>query len=103
MKIVEKAPIEMPTMIAKAKSFSVSPPNRYSAVIGSSVMKVVASERGIVSQSDTFAIVRDRRAPHQRDVLAHAVEDDDRVVDRVAEDRQDRRHRRGVTSRPSNE
>src|SRR5579859_3508601 len=28
---------------------------------------------------------RERRAPHQRDVLADAVEDDDRVVDRVAE------------------
>ena len=27
-------------------------------MIGSSVMNVVASERGIVSQSDTFAIVR---------------------------------------------
>src|SRR5262249_17257010 len=35
---------------------------------------------------------RERRAPHQRDVLAYAVEDDDRVVDRVAEHGEDGRH-----------
>ena len=57
-------------------------------------MNVVASERRIVSQSDTLTIVGERRPPHQRDVLADAVEDDDRVVDRVAEDGQDRRDRR---------
>ena len=45
MKIDEYAPAPIPTIRAKAKSFSVSPPKRYSVVIGSSVMKVVASER----------------------------------------------------------
>ena len=47
----------MPTISAKAKSFSVAPPKTSSEKIGSSVMKVVASERRIVSQSETFAIV----------------------------------------------
>ena len=46
----------MPTRRANAKSFSVSPPKKYSAEIGSRVMNVVASERRIVSHSDTFAI-----------------------------------------------
>ena len=58
MKIDEYAPAPMPTSSANAKSFSVSPPKKYSAEIGSSVMNVVASERGIVSHSDTFASVR---------------------------------------------
>ena len=43
---------------ANAKSLSVAPPKTSSDRIGSSVMKVVASDRGIVSQSDTFAIWR---------------------------------------------
>ena len=47
----------MPTISANAKSFSVAPPKRSSAPIGSKVMKEVSSERLIVSQSDTFAIV----------------------------------------------
>ena len=42
---------------ANAKSFSVAPPKMSRATIGSSVMNVVASERRIVSQSETFAIV----------------------------------------------
>ena len=48
----------MPTSRAKAKSFSVSPPKKYSDAIGSNVMNVVASDRGIVSQSETFPITR---------------------------------------------
>ena len=56
-KNVETAPSPMPTNSAKAKSFSVSPPKSSRLAIGSSVMNVVASERRIVSQSDTFAIV----------------------------------------------
>ena len=48
----------MPTSSANAKSFSVSPPNSQSETIGTSVMKVVASERGIVSQSETFPMTR---------------------------------------------
>ena len=62
-------------------------------------MNVVASERRSVSQTETFAIVRERRPRHQRDVLAHAVEDDDRVVDRVAEDGQHRGDGRGRSPR----
>jgi hypothetical protein len=46
----------MPTRSANAKSFSVSPPKKRSDAIGSSVMKDVASERRMVSQSDWFAI-----------------------------------------------
>ncbi len=57
MKIDEYAPEPMPTSSANAKSFSVSPPKKRSAPTGSSVMNVVASERRIVSQSETFAIV----------------------------------------------
>ena len=90
MKIDEYAPDVTPTSSANAKSFSVAPPKRNSAATGSSVMNVVASERRIVSHSETFAIARERRAPHDRHVLADAVEDDDRVVDRVAEHRQHR-------------
>ena len=43
---------------AKAKSFSVAPPKTSSDTIGSSVMNVVASDRGIVSHSETFVICR---------------------------------------------
>ena len=57
MKIDEYAPERMPTISAKAKSCNVAPPKKSSAPIGSSVMNVVASERRIGSQSETFAIV----------------------------------------------
>ena len=79
-------PAPMPTRSANAKSFSVSPPKKYSEATGSSVMNVVASERGMHLPQRDVADHAERRAPHQRHVLAHAVEDDDRVVDRVAED-----------------
>src|SRR5919206_40780 len=66
----------MPTSSANAKSFSVAPPKRRRLVTGSSVMNVVASERLIVSHSETFAIVanearepRDLTAEARRDVL----------------------------------
>ena len=57
MKIDEYAPDTMPTISANAKSFSVAPPNRNSETTGSNVMKDVASDRLIVSHSDTFVIV----------------------------------------------
>ena len=57
MKIDEYAPEVTPTSSANAKSCSVEPPKKNSAPTGSSVMNVVASERRIVSHSDTFAIV----------------------------------------------
>ena len=92
MKIVEYAPDVMPTRSAKAKSLSVSPPKRSSDAIGSSVMKDVASDRLIVSHSDWFAIAA-KLERRMSGMFAHAVEDDDRVVDGVTEDGQDRRHR----------
>ena len=85
-KIEEYAPEVTPTMSANAKSLSVAPPRISRETIGSSVMIVVASERRIVSHSEMFAIVANGGA-HERDVLADAVENDDRVVDRVAEHR----------------
>ena len=57
MKIDEYAPEVTPTMSANAKSFNVEPPRISSAMIGSSVMNVVASDRRIVSHSETFVIV----------------------------------------------
>ena len=57
MKIDEYAPDVTPTSSAKAKSFSVAPPNRNSAPTGSNVMNVVANDRRIVSHSETFTIV----------------------------------------------
>ena len=50
-------------------------------------MNVVASERGMTSHSDTLPITRIDARRISGHVLAHAVEDDDRVVHRVAEDR----------------
>ena len=57
MKIVDTAPIAMPTMIANAKSWSVAPPKRYSAAIGSSVITDVKIDRRSTSHTETFAIV----------------------------------------------
>ena len=48
----------MPINNAKAKSLSVSPPKIISERIGSNVMNVVASDRGIVSQSEMLTICR---------------------------------------------
>ena len=56
-KNVEIAPRPMPMKSANAKSFSVAPPNSSREPTGRRVMNVVASERRIVSQSETFAIV----------------------------------------------
>ncbi len=61
-KKVEKAPSPIPMNSANAKSFSVAPPKISRATTGSSVMKLVASERRIVSQSETFAIAANGRA-----------------------------------------
>ena len=46
----------MPTSSAKAKSCSVSPPNRNSATTGSAVQKQVASERTITSLIERLTI-----------------------------------------------
>ncbi len=52
----------MPIKSAKAKSLSVAPPKSSRLTIGRSVMNVVASDRRIVSQSEMFAIVGERRS-----------------------------------------
>ncbi len=46
----------MPTSSAKAKSRSVSPPNRNSASTGSTVQKLVASERTMTSLIERLTI-----------------------------------------------
>ena len=46
----------MPTSSANAKSRSVSPPNSISAVTGSSVQKLVASDRVSTSAIERFTI-----------------------------------------------
>ena len=56
MNSVEKAEMPIPTRIANAKSFNVSPPKKNSAPTGSSVMNVVARERRTVSQTDWLMI-----------------------------------------------
>ena len=47
----------MPTMIANAKSCSVSPPKMNSDAIGSNVITDVTIDRRSTSHTDTFAIV----------------------------------------------
>ncbi len=49
-------PESVPIISAKAKSRSVSPPNRNSAMTGSAVQKLVASERTMTSLIDRFTI-----------------------------------------------
>ena len=56
MKIDEYAPEAIPTISAKAKSFSVSPPKKSSASTGSSVQKLVASDRVSTSDIERFTI-----------------------------------------------
>ena len=56
MKIDEYVPEAMPTSSANAKSFSVSPPKSSSASTGSSVQKLVASERMMTSDIERLTI-----------------------------------------------
>ena len=56
MKIDEYVPDAMPISSANAKSRSVSPPNSISASTGSSVEKLVASERTMTSDSERLTI-----------------------------------------------
>jgi hypothetical protein len=56
MKIDEYVPDAMPISSANAKSCSVSPPNSISASTGSSVQKLVASERAMTSDSERLTI-----------------------------------------------
>ncbi len=88
MKIDEYAPEAMPIISAKAKSRSVSPPNSSSASTGSSVQKLVASERVSTSDIERLTICEKAALRHSRHVLANTVEHDDRVVQRVPQDRQ---------------
>ena len=92
MNTVEYVPLMMPTIIANANPRSTSPPNRYSA---SDREERDARRDDRPAQRLVDAQVHDlveRLAAQQPRVLADAVEDDDRVVHRVADDRQHRRH-----------
>ena len=94
MKIDEYAPEAMPTSSANAKSCSVSPPNSISARTGSRVHRA-RDERS--REHLGHRAVRDlgeRGARHARHVLAYSVEHDDRVVERVAQDGEQRGDRR---------
>jgi len=57
MKIVDTAPTTIPTMIAKAKSWSVAPPKMKSATIGSRVIVEVTIERFSTSETETLTTV----------------------------------------------
>ena len=81
----------MPTIIVNANPCSTSPPKKNSASALSSAVPAVITVRPIVWLTDVLTIVVEVVAPHAAHVLAHAVEDDDRVVGRVAGDRQDAR------------
>ena len=80
----------MPTSIAKAKPRSTSPPNRYSASTARNVVPAVMIVRPSVWLTLRFTTFSSGSRRSSRAVLAHAVEDDDGVVHRVAGDRQDR-------------
>ena len=84
----------MPIISAKAKSLSVSPPNSSSAVTGQ--QRAEARRQRSRQHLGHRAVddLRERRARHSRHVLAHTIEHDDRVVERIPEDRQQRRDRR---------
>ena len=56
MKTDEYVPESVPTMSAKAKSCSVSPPKKNSESTGSSVQKLVASERTMTSDIERLTI-----------------------------------------------
>jgi len=56
MKIDEYVPDATPTSNAKPKSFSVAPPKSSSAMIGSRVDKLVASDRVRTSDIERFTI-----------------------------------------------
>ena len=91
MKTVEYVPLMTPTSMANANPRSTSPPNRYSASTAKKVVPavmIVRPERLVDAEIDHLV---ERLTPQQPHVLAHAIEDDDRVVHRVAGNRQDRR------------
>ena len=78
----------MPTSSANAKFFKLAPPSASSAT---SVMTTVASvlnERVIVCLIDSLTILSYGLPGHDLGVLADPVENDDRIHDRVADDRQ---------------
>ena len=84
----------MPTISAKAKSCSVSPPKKYRREHRQ--QRAEAGRQRAHHDLGHRAVddLREGRARHARDVLAHAVEHDDRVVEREAQDGEQRRDRR---------
>src|ERR671932_123988 len=93
----------MPTKSAHAKSFSVAPPKTSSEPTGSSVMKVVASERRIVSHIETFVMLASEDHRHRelevepdRDVEDDEEEREEDREDRVLRDLATEARRHGV-------
>ena len=89
MKTVEYVPLMMPTSIVKAKPSSTSPPKkieREDAEERRAGGDDGPAERLVDGDVDDL---RQVVAAHAAHVLAHAVEDDDGVVDRVAGDREE--------------
>ena len=91
MNTVEYVPLMMPTIIVNAKPRSASPPNRYSDSTDRNVVPAVMTVRGQRLVDALVDHLFERLAAHRPQVLAHAVEDHDGVVHRVAGDRQDGR------------
>ena len=92
MKTVEYVPLTMPTSIVKANPRSTSPPNRYSDSTARNVVPAVMTVRPSVWLTALLTTCSSGVLPHRPEVLAHAVEHDNRVVDRIAGDGQNRRH-----------
>ena len=81
----------MPTTIVNAKPRSTSPPKKNSASARQQ-RRAGGDDRAAEGLVDRLVDdVVQRIAPHRAQVLAHAIEDDDRVVRGIARDRQDRR------------
>ena len=92
MKIDEKVPVNTPKNMTSAKGRITSPPKIASASSVARVVPWVRMLRGSVSLIERFRIDIEVVPPVLVEVLPHPVEDDDRVVEGVADHREDRGH-----------
>ena len=83
-----------PTFMAKAKSRMTPTPNTFIARVTKNTVALVQMVRDSVSLIDWLTTRSKRRSRSRARVLADAVEHDDGVVHREADDGQDGRHRR---------
>ena len=67
-----------------------SPAKSSSASVAANTVACVSTERGSVSLIERLSVVVQRLLALLLQVLAHAIEDDDRVVERVADHGEDR-------------